>query len=108
MKRVSFEVAKALKEAGYPQPLPPDKIWHYNEEGRLYKGEIKGNRIYAPYVMGVWLWLWREKDIRIVAGNLTCFIWQDTEYEVIETAYSDPEEVIIAAIEYLVTNKLIK
>lgn len=88
MKRVSSEVAKYLKEVGYPQGICYNLLYEVDE----------------PTYLEVQFWLWREKDIRIVPGNLTCFIWQDTEYTVIETAYSDPEEVIAAAIEYLVDN----
>lgn len=106
MKRVSFGMAKYLKKVDYKFIPAPSSCftndtnsWYDEDDDELYT---------LPYVMEVWLWLWREKDIRIVAGNLTCFIWQDTEYEVIETAYSDPEEAIIAAIKYLVDNDLIK
>lgn len=38
MKRVSFEVAKAIKETGYPQGT--ENIAYYNEKGMLIKPNV--------------------------------------------------------------------
>lgn len=99
MKRVSFKVAKAIKEAGYPQDelKNPDSHWFYDEE-------TKCDILRVTY-LEVWLWLWREKKIRINCNydkyNLPPTWWCNNE----DTSnFDDPEEAIIAAIEYLVDN----
>ena len=65
----------------------------------------------APTYLEVWGWLWREKEIRIelnsgaiVSMRVTDFSWS----VVYQNNYSDPEKAIIAAIDYLVENNLIK
>ncbi len=85
-KRVSYTVAKAIKEAGYPQ----------------YENELEGvpKVLYVPTYFDVWLWLWREKELTRMA------IWD--KIADIKGNYFDPEEAIIAAIDYLVDNNLIK
>lgn len=123
MKRVTFKVATALKEAGYPQE------WHeceyyYTENGELkrsgdYEGysieDITYNQRYAipaPTYLEAWLWLWREKNIWIevvidkstnkaypIINDHTDWIFDSDE---------NPEEAIIGAIEYIVNNNLIK
>lgn len=148
LKIVSFEVAKALKEAGYPQEGNCDKYATEQCKGRyifytqnpdctskyddndLYDfevGEYIDHEMYsvsvahsavAPTYIEVWLWLWREKGIRFDVEDL----W-DAEFSYPERGcasntnqlggictpeVSDPEEAIIAAIEYLVDNNLIK
>lgn len=106
MKRVSFKAAKAIKEAGYSQGVE-NTAW-YNEKGFLVKPYVfnGGNEIAdAPTYFEVGLWLWREKKINVIP-----------EYDQISGLFSscgvserdDPEEAIIAAIEYLVDNDLIK
>lgn len=128
LKRVSFKVAMLIKEVGYPQgetdkvyvvkdkrlPLYGNRI----EEGSLIDSEFRDFSlcIDAPYTMQVWLWLWREKGIYIDIAHYyssdEATIW-DKKYNKIKSIdcfgkYQDPEEAIIAAIEYLVTNDLIK
>lgn len=93
MKRVSLKVAKAIKEAGY----------YFSTEVNEYFTK------YFPTYLDVWLWLWREKEIRIEAkyhfdDNGEC-CWTNGY---IDVDYTDPEEAIIAAIEHLVENDLIK
>lgn len=72
MKRVKFEVAKAIKEAGYPQDRKD--VGYITEKcsdrfNVYYEGNLTDNasrmvkKVSAPYVMEVWLWLWREKKI---------------------------------------------
>lgn len=124
MKRVSFEVAKALKEAGYPQG-ETDSVYVTKdidnfEEGELvdilYTTWVSDNVVDAPYAVEVWFWLWREKGLRFELAHpeykgeydfnkLYC---NNTNGRGITDDYSDPEEAIIAAIEYLVKNNLIK
>lgn len=101
MKRVSFKVAKALKEAGYPQDRTNS---HYTNCGELVYYGIAGETGFdAPTYLEVWLWLWREKNISID--------WKDGYIYVNGEeigCFNEPEEAIIAAIEYLVDNDLIK
>ena len=90
-KRVSFKVAKAIKEAGYPQEynspcyVTEDCIKEYDRDydgdmpligEREYKEGQYINRFsyrdeecdpphcYAPTYIDVWLWLWRENQIQ--------------------------------------------
>lgn len=110
MKRVSSKIAKALKKAGYPQ----------EEFGMIYSAGmlVPYNAYYpdqcnAPYVMDVWLWLWREKKIYLNTNTqrkgIVCVYWDDTIInEIKDMKLTDPEEVISAAIEYLIDNNLVK
>lgn len=129
MKIASFEIVKALKEAGYPQEWN-DTEFFYTENGELKRGDdYEGNPIEdimyyqryavpAPFVMEIWLWLWREKNIRFDIEDL----W-DAELSYPERGcasntnqlggictpeVSDPEEAIIAAIQYIVEHQLLK
>lgn len=84
------------------------------------KYETLDDAIYCacPLAMEVWLWLWRDKNIRFDVEDL----WDATlSYPergcasntnqlggICTQESSDPEEAIIAAIEYLVDNKLFK
>lgn len=113
-KIVSFEVAKALKDASYPQEcdrfcsVPPK----YQDIGR---------KIAQPTYIDAWLWLWREKGwfLKIIPSGKVEFHFQilqyDKEYEEWHSegvaslsCFQDPEEAIIKAIDYLVENNLIK
>lgn len=114
MKIVSIEVAKAIKEAGYPQGI--EDMAYYTENGVLINpfvfnsgGEIAD----APTYINVLLWLWREKKICLFnVGNCNnkakIDIVLDGVYQHTTTSHSDPEEATIEAIEYLVENDLIK
>ena len=111
MKRVSFEVAKYLKEVGYPQDSLKDNI--YVSEPNAPFSEVA----YQPTYLDVWLWLWREKKIHIEINDNKFKIYDATEwiesygYNLIEMSnnvFKDPEEAISAAIEYIVDNDLIK
>lgn len=96
MKRVSFEIAKALKEAGYPQ-----------DENEELKMRGLPERVDVPTYIDTWLWLWREKGIKIshrIGVNITGI----EDNDAIDDSFDDPEEAIIAAIESLVKNDLIK
>lgn len=113
MKRVSFETAKALKEAGYPQEN--NRIC-YSEIGDLIT--ISGNTnldfstdfLAAPTYLDVWLWLWREKGIAIDVKEFDGE-WDSVfvhAYSYVSTPKTDPEEAISTAVDCLVENNLIK
>lgn len=125
LKRVSFNIAKMLKEIGYPQKQG-ENYW-YKEGSYLCKHseptieiyykddyfEYSNNLYYAPTYLEAWLWLWREKgiyiDIAYYGNNVEVSIWgkgcNRIKYIVMQNA--DPEECIIASLEYLVDNNLI-
>lgn len=112
-KRVSIEVAKALKEAGYP--LEIKTIEDAENLGWQGKAFFVGMATCAllPYVMDVWLWLWREKGIKIVAEpRQKVFVYIKTAFyglpKEFASVFEDPEEAIEKAIEYFITNNLIK
>ena len=125
MKRCSFKVAKAIKEAGYPQELKEGTIF-YCENGPKDKYDSELYELFdpmycvCPYVLEVWLWLWRVKKISIELsesfGNVDANMWDNRDnrnpvslFDIDERHnYTDPEEAIIAAIEYLAENNLIK
>lgn len=109
MKIVSFKIAKALKEAGFPQGyMGGDWCYEngqYPDESECSSPPLQGY-ILLPTYLEVWLWLWREKGIQILnddigSANILPFCITISEYE-------DPEKAIIAAIECLVDNDLIK
>lgn len=112
MKKVSFSVAKALKEAGYPQYGHCEE--YYDSHGKVVDKMCDMHKLVypRPTYLEVWLWLWREKQISIDAehlgGNkfanfvLGQRIFTNGQYQ------TDPEEAIIKAIEYLAQNDLIK
>lgn len=120
LKKVSFEVAKALKAAGYPQyPIIPsyqdDILKKFIEKREDLCDNVP--TYFCPAYLEVWPWLWREKRIFIepsVHFNLvkgyyvTAFIigLGDNVSKHIET--SGIEEAIITAIDYLVESNLIK
>lgn len=116
MKRASFAVAKALKEAGYPQE---SDRFYYNTLGGLTEFPYVGGCHHgyrAPTYLDAWLWLWREKgiyiDIAHYCSSDEVTIW-DKKYNKIKSIdcfgkYQDPEEAIIAAIKCLVEQKLLK
>lgn len=104
MERVSFEVAKALKEAGYPQSQFAPQ---YKENGEFENGltDLGEGCYYAPTYTDVWLWLWREKGVKIdiMSRYYAMAIIEDSSF-----CENDPEKAIIAAIKYLVNENLLK
>lgn len=111
MKRVSFKVAQAIKEAGYPQ-YNTNVLDGYDILGKpttIYSSAEKCEYI-APTYIDVWLWLWREKRIKLSVepneDETECYT-KDLG-KLISNFGSDPEEAIESAIEYLVDNDLIK
>lgn len=114
-KIVSFKVAKVIKEAGYPQNTR--KVYALQSRGSIKEGEIIDcswttiNTASIPTYLDVWLWLWREKNIRIREYITKIVIYNNDEIGYITqllNTHNDPEEAIITAIEYLVDNNLIK
>lgn len=111
-KRVSFKVAQAIKEAGYPQYGSCDE--YYNQEGRVIDKFCDINKLIypAPTYFDVWLWLWRCKKacigILFDEGNCAVEIWSNKSFLRDFENKFDPEEAIINAINYLVDNNLIR
>lgn len=112
MKIVSFETARTLKEVGYPQDkedtvyLNNGETYTFDDENPLFR-YVPNCCCDAPTYLDVWLWLWREKKncIDIVsAHNYDALVHINGELK----GFADPEEAVIAAIEYLVGNNLIK
>lgn len=119
-------MAKALKEAGYPQYFEGFEDYGYFMNGnhsQIYNHDENDCPMYyhilcvAPTYMEAWLWLWREKGIYLEIEKLyatesyiqhgcVCGTEQCGGFYTPEV--TDPEEAIIAAIEYLVENDLIK
>lgn len=100
MKRVPFNIAKALKDAGYPQK--GISYYWYSKEGTECYSESDLDEIgyiFAPFVMEAWLWLWREKGTPIRVDYAFCGI---------DDQINDPEEAIEGAIAHLVANKLLR
>lgn len=113
MKRVSFEVAKYLKEIGYPQENIGQGMVYNTHEHLVEVYGMCASFVAAPTYLDVWLWLWREKDIQIAPCKGLALTkindqWENLIPRELWEDYTDPEEGIIAAIEYLVTNNLIK
>ena len=113
-KRVSFKVAKAIKEAGYPQwsvEGADNTKLAYDCVGEMweirYFDQNPQDYYTAPTYLDVWLWLWREKKITIdIVGGIEFRIHITDNF--IGGCGDNPEEAIIKAIEYLVDNNLIK
>lgn len=114
MKKVSYKVAVAIREAGYPQYEGPiSEVGWYNRAGNytkefpwIWKGDDEFIAI-APNYFEVWGWLWREKNIKIILQES----WTGYAVASIKTESfrgATPEDVIEEAIEYLVDNDLIK
>ena len=116
MKRVSFEVAKALKGAGYPQ-RNDERV--YLSDGCLVPYHDYYSECFsAPFVMKAWLWLWREKTIRFSVKDLWdakipytgrgCTSSTNQLGGICTPEVADPEEAISIAIEHLVEHNLIQ
>lgn len=133
MERVKFEVAKALKEAGYPQDKSEydegyaiskvyydvyssrDYRWYPSsaDTGRLlsfdndyYYPEDCGEFCVAPSYMEAWLWLWEEKKFIIELQGQRTTGWSTPLFP--NRFFHNQEQAIIAAIDYLVEYNLIK
>lgn len=74
-----------------------------------------GSAIAAPTYFEVWLWLWQQKKIYIDINCIQCSeyntevsIWHEYGQYDYEGKFIDPVEAMIAGINYLVENNLIK
>lgn len=116
MKLVSFEIAKAIKEVGFPQMYIKNHCYYYNEKLVIPDNIIEDFKVVdciaAPTYLEVWLWLWRSKRMAIDAEcmekldtNVAPNMWENG---ILSARYNDPEEAIIAAITYMVDKNLIK
>lgn len=115
-KRVTFKVAKAIKEAQYSQNYSFN-ISVYDKDGKeIVIGDanipLNCDAIIAPTYLDVWQWLWKEKDIRLVPVDTTV---SGKYIGVVAVRIGlhifrgeTPEEAIASAINYLVDNDLIK
>ncbi len=104
-KRVTFDVAMALKEAGYPQE---DCDEYLNEYGAI--DAYLGHNTARPTYLDVWLWLWREKGRELSLNYDRDFKNWDSWIKGMDAPSigNDPEEAIEVAIKYIVDNNLIK
>lgn len=102
MKRVSFKIAKVIKEAGYPQLGV--ELW-YTIEGKYIDGVSNERYAICPTYFEVWCWLWKEKNIQLQPTQNVIYIWPKG---ILIDNNSDVEDGIITAINYLVDNNLIK
>lgn len=111
MKRCSFNVAQAIKEAGYQQLNTKQR---YTTNGALIYcmnlDDVHNTQYDAPTYLDVWLWIWREKGIHIDIDYCInqCSIFDITNQVIYTRTFADPEEAIIAAIEHIIDNDLIK
>lgn len=113
MKPVSYKVAKAIKEAGYPQGVTPyeyvTKDYATFKEGEFidsfFSVNAGDNVVDAPYVMEVWLWLWEFKDIHISVKRQGFFSVAEVFGH--KFAFETPEESIAAAIDFIVDSGLV-
>lgn len=123
MKRVSFKVAKAIKDAGYSQHPNISEFWYvtehsepifdvpYKKAGTLVDDwDFATNMVAAPTYIEVWLWLWREKHIALdlIFDDVCNCTWDVVPDDLVCIEKDDPEEAIVEAINYLVINKLLK
>lgn len=126
-KLVTYKVAKALKEAGYLQPITgfgyatkQQTIDFCNfDEGDIFDLDTfppeLDDYVFCPTYLDAWLWLWKDKKLYIDICSdwdaTSMSIWGDGGSRPLlidPIEYSDPEEAIASAIEYLVENNLIK
>lgn len=100
-KHVTLEIAKILKKAGYPQDIYDSTAFIEGDVNKMQEALV------LPTYIDVWLWLWREKhetiDIIVYYQNRAL-----THINGELKDFVDPEEAIIAGINHLVSNKLIK
>lgn len=108
-KRVTFKVAKALKEVGYPQ----NTTWWYSPDGNVGDVIPDPEDFAAPSYLDVWTWLSNKKHIFIdVKHHCTNCVEAYVETEICDKGLifneGNEEDGIAAAIDYLVNYDLIK
>lgn len=116
-KIVSFEIAKAIKDAGYDNNHM--RGLYYNDKGEsLIVTNITDLLEYdipAPTYIDVWLWLWQNKGIYIdtkrvfTTEGIRVFCTVSYGVNLYYVQYRiNPEEAIIAAIQYIVEHQILK
>lgn len=107
MKRVSFNIAKVLKETGYPQEGDVHSTYYDEQHKETFVPFVcnRSRDYLAPTYMEVWFWLW-DKGICIEIKNNHYYTLTKVNNQRFHG--DDPEEAIIAAIEYIIDNDLIK
>lgn len=129
MKIVSLKVAKAIKEAGYPlqrfHTVSREQFEYgwgsgiYGESPSILYPEDNDfvDMYFCPTYLEVWLWLCKTGitfyPAKYSAHNpsgWSCYYCDNMRIIDIDTfgIYIDPEDAIVAAIEYLVENNLLK
>lgn len=108
MKRVSLKVAQAIAKAGYwcKYGHRCEVQENVDSEQLLLNVDYSLLSLGVPTYLEVWLWLWREKNI--VIEPVYCEEGWTVLIHGVQGFFKDPEEAIIAAIEHLVENDLIK
>lgn len=119
---VTFDTAKYLKQVGYPQ-LKADWSYGVNDCGLYNFVDDADYVVAAPYVMGVYLWLWKIKNIfiklNIIDNKFHYLIERDSRYYNGNSnwdtfgvysleSYDDQESAINAALAIIVKEDLLK
>lgn len=119
---VTFDTAKYLKQVGYPQ-LKADWSYGVNDCGLYNFVDDADYVVAAPYVMGVYLWLWKVKNIfiklKIIDNKFHYLIERDDRYYNGNSnwdtfgiyslgCYDDQESAINAALAIIVKEDLLK
>lgn len=122
----SFEVVKAIKEAGYPlvryMTLSREQFeaghgykyskdeYYYSESPSILHPEDNDtiDMYFRPTYIEIWLWLCKKKNFKFELKYNECSCCWHCYWDYYFECGSDPESAIVAAIEYLVTNNLIK
>lgn len=117
MKKVSYKIAKAIKDAGYPQPDKnsgltevyaledhDDNFVPYTRIGKLTTNyhcqTFRMLRdipfVVAPTYLDVWLWLWQEKKIKICVEHKVSVDGNDrnTDVYILAPFYALPHSMI--------------
>jgi hypothetical protein len=124
MEFVSFEIAKKLKEKGYPQ-VKKNTIAMYNEVGNWYSlvknladfeysfEDFDEHDYVCPTISQVLKWLRKEKKIHIIipASSDESYWWEARDFnreisEYYDTEYTSYEEAALAGIEYVLDTRI--
>lgn len=103
MRIVSFDVANALKDLGYPQT---GNGATYKEDGTLENGftDLGEGAVDAPSYLEAWIWLWGEGVHIDVNYDISLeYTYSYVHFDGVEFDGDNPEDVIAAAIDYLVS-----
>lgn len=114
-KFVTFEVAKALKEAGYWDPGTIIKCSYNNgcyiDDGRFYENGCvcPWDRLYpAPTYIDAWLWIATRgiKEAKMPSGVI-CRTMSEV-YVCFKDSGETAEDDFVKSVEYVIENNLIK